>query len=509
MARGDLVISADFGTSGVKAGVVDGDLTILARSMAPYPLHLAPGGRAEQAPEDWWAALVQAVAALHEALPGLRERVGAVVFCSQICGVICADENGIPLRNCLTWMDKRGAVEGRRLVGGFPGIRGYRLDKGLLWLALANGAPAQNGMDPTAKMLWLRDHEPDVFDRTRWFLDVRDWLVHRACGEITTIPESANLTWVMNTRRGREGWSGTLARMAGVPLDKLPAIVQGDAPVGTLTTTSAQELGLGAQVEVIGGTSDVTAAALGTGEVEDGALHISMATSAWIAGFFDSRRVSIPHAYATITSGLAYRPLLIATQESAGSALDWAAQLLGKPVADAVADMGEIQPDDPFFLPWLAGERVPVDDHTLRGTFHGLGLAHDRVAMMRASAEGVALNLRWAFENVLKERGAQQTGPIALVGGAAANPVFAQLLADSLNRELRVGAARHAGVLGAATLAAPAMGWATSATEASRGLKGRAEAEYAPDPTRAALMDARAERLDKIRRDVIRSYRHD
>ena len=122
--HGDLVISADFGTSGVKVGVVDGDLRLLARTTESYPLHLSPPGGAEQVPEDWWAALVRALGVLHAQVPDLDTRAGALVFCAQACGVICVDARGMVLRNCLTWMDKRAVRQGRRIVGGWPAVRG-------------------------------------------------------------------------------------------------------------------------------------------------------------------------------------------------------------------------------------------------------------------------------------------------------------------------------------------------------------------------------------------------
>ena len=507
LANGDLVISADFGTSGVKVGVVDSDLNILTRVTETYPLALGSNGFAEQNPEDWWAGFTRAVATLHKEMPDLKKRVGAIVFCSQVCSVICADENGTPLRPCLTWMDKRGAAVGNRLIGGFPSVQGYRVDKGLIWLALANGAPAKNGMDPTAKFLWVRENEPELWARTRWLLDARDWLVFRATGEITASPESANLTWVMDTRRGHEGWSKHLCRLAGVPIERMPPIVQGETRIGGLTSKAATELGLDQDVEILGGTIDVTAAALGAGEVEDGALHISVATSAWIAGFFPGRRLSVPHSFATITSGLDYRPLLIASQENSGSAMQWVVENTGGNMQDALETMGALMADDPVFLPWMTGERVPVDDRRLRGTFHGLGLHHDADALRRAAVEGVVQNLRWAFGLVSRQRGTDRQGPVSLVGGAAATPAFAQMLADALDRQVRVGEARHAGMLGAATLAAPIMGWADSATQAAARLRQRANAVYTPDPVRVDLMALRAERLNRIRPDIVRSYR--
>ncbi|MBO9476377.1 hypothetical protein J7382_02415 [Shimia sp. R11_0] len=505
LIEGDLVISADFGTSGVKVGVVDSSLTILARVTIAYPLNLAPGGIAEQNPTDWWEALAQALHALHQELPDLKSRAAALVFSSQLLGLVCCDEDGTPLRPCLTWLDKRAAPLGKKLVGGFPEIHGYNAPRLARWLRIANGAPAKNGMDPTAKMLWFMQQEPDIYAKTRWMVDVKDWLVHRATGTMTTCPESANLTWVMDTRLGREGWSETLCALTGIDPRKLAPITQADTVVGPLTPQAATDLGLRANVQVLAGTSDAMASTLGSGEVADGALHVSVATSAWIAGFFPNRRLSVAHSYATVTSGLNFRPLLIASQENAGSALDWVAAITGGG-GTPYADIGTPQPDDPLFLPWLAGERVPVDNDRLRGTFHGLSLHHDAAALRRAAIEGVALNLRWAMSKVARERGAQTSGTLSITGGLAANPAFAQTLSDALGRNVRVCAARHAGMLGTATLAAPLMGWADSVTEAAARLKTRSSATYTPDPDRSDALTHRAHSLNKIRRHTIRSY---
>lgn len=511
MPKGDLVISADFGTSGVKVGVVDGDLRLLARATETYPLSLAAGGIAEQAPVDWWSALARALETLREAVPSLRERAAALVFSSQLCGVICADEHGNALRPCLTWLDKRAAETGRALIGGFPSVHGYRLDKLARWLRLANGAPARNGMDPTAKILWIKAQEPDIYHQTRWILDVKDWLLHRATGRFTTCAESANLSWLMDTRPGHEGWSPRLSAMTGIALGRMPEMVDAEEVIGTLTPEAASDLGLDAATLVLGGTSDVTAAALGSGQVDDGALHITVATSCWIAGFMPGRVLSVANSYATIASSLAFRPLLIASQENAGSALEWAVRVSGgdtegEALNGAFDDMGAPEPDDPFFLPWLAGERVPVDNEALRGVFHGLALHHDARALRRAALEGVALNLRWSYEKLMRERPVHKTGPISMVGGVAANAAFAQTVADALNRDIWVGEARHAGVLGTATLAARTLGWAASAREAAATLRTRTTAVFAPDPVRVEALSARNARLDGIRKHILKTY---
>lgn len=514
MTRPDIVISADFGTSSVKVIAVDAAFRILARASEPYPLHLGAGGMAEQMPEDWWTALTRACTRLRNDLPDLKSRVGALVFGSQMCNVICVGKDHQPLRPCLSWLDKRAAPLGRKLIGGFPELHGYNLPRLAQWLRIANGAPAKNGMDPTAKFLWLRQNAPDIWAETRWLMDAKDWLLLRATGIASTSAESANLSWMMDSRAGREGWSPKLARITGIDLDKMPPIVDGAAVLGPLTERAASDLGLGAHVRVMGGASDVTAAALGSGEVADGALHICTSTSCWIAGFFPSRRLSVAVSYATIASAVGFRPLLVASQENAGSALQWAAQVTGADtssgddtdgMAAAFAGLGAPQPDDPFFLPWLTGERAPVDDDRLRGGFHGLALHHDANTMRRAAIEGVVLNTRWAYSRVSREKGVRHDGPISLVGGVAANATYAQMLADALNREVRVGAARYAGPLGAATLAAPVMGWAADPWQAARRLRDRTTtASYSPEPARVAALDARYTRLQKVRRAMLR-----
>jgi len=513
MPKPDLIISADFGTSGVKIGAVGADMHLLASTTATYPLHLPGPSQAEQIPEDWWSALARGISRLATEVPDLAARTGTIVFCAQMCGLVCADKRGVPLRPSLVWLDKRSAPLMQKVLGGFPKISGYGVGNLLRWLPVANGAPSHNGMDPTGKMLWIKQNEPDTYARSEFLLDVKDWLLHRATGEFTTTADSANLTWLMDTRPGREGWSKSLAKHVGVDIEKLPRIVDGGSVVGGLTAAAAGQLGLRADIPVVAGGSDVTATAIGSGAVADGALHICMSTSSWVAGFFNRRVLNVGSSYATITSSIGFRPLLIATQESAGAALGWLAEGFdprqrdaGEGLEEFYNHFGEPQPDDPFFVPWLAGERVPVDDERLRGAFVGLALRHGTDAIKRSVIEGVALNTRWAYTKVAAEKGARTDGPIPLVGGAAANPYLAQSLADSLNRPTRVGDTRMSGVLGAAAIAAPTMGWAETVWDAAATIHGRPGQIFEPNDANVKMIDERYARLEKVRKSLVKLY---
>ncbi len=516
MAKGDLILAADFGTSGVKIGAVTRDMRLLATAIEPYPLFLPAPSCAEQNPEDWWDALVRGVARLQADVPDLADRAASLVFGAQMCGLVCADADGHPLRPALVWLDKRAAPLMRKTVRGTPSVAGYRADMGLRWAVLANGAPSLNGMDPTGKMLWIKAHEPEIYAATAHFLDAHGWLLRRATGAAAMTTDNANLTWLMDTRRGHEGWSQRLADQVGLDLERMPPIIGGDAVAGGLTRVAATQLGLRAGTPVVAGGGDVSASAIGSGAVEDGALHICLSTSAWIAGFWDRRVLSPTHAYATITGPVAYRPLLIATQESAGSALGWLAEIIdperhagGAGLDEFYRDLGEPRDDDPLFLPWLAGERVPVDEERLRGGFHGLSLRHDRAALKRSVIEGVALNLRWAWSKVIRRRGAQTQGAVPMIGGAAENPALAQAVADALNRPVRVGEARYSGVLGAAAMAMPSLGWAETVWQAAGKVQNQSGILYDPQPDRVALLNARAARIEPLRRAMVRLYRRE
>ncbi|KMW57395.1 Carbohydrate kinase, FGGY [Candidatus Rhodobacter oscarellae] len=514
MIKTDLIIAADFGTSGVKIGVVDGDMHLVARAVEPYPLHLPGPSQAEQLPEDWWAGFARGVGRLSAEVPDLATRCQAMVFCAQMAGLVCADANGAALRPALVWLDKRSAPLMQNVLGGWPRVSGYGLGTLARWLPVANGAPSHNGMDPIGKMLWIKQNEPRVYENSAYLLDVKDWLVHRATGAFATTADSANLTWLMDTRPGREGWSTALAKRVGLDLEKLPPIVDGGSVVGALTQAAAAQLGLRASTPVVAGGGDVTATALGSGAVDDGALHICLSTSSWVSGFFKRRVLSVSSSYATITSSLGFRPLLIATQENAGAALHWLAEGFdprqrdaGEGLEEFYDDYGAPELDDPFFVPWLSGERVPVDDERLRGAFIGLALRHGLKEIKRSVIEGVALNTRWAFEKVAAERDARSDGTIPLVGGAAQNPHLAQALSDALNRPIAVGYARMSGVLGAASMAAPALKWYETPWEAAKVVNGREGPTYLPDPARVAMMRERYERLSTIRTGLVKLYK--
>jgi xylulokinase len=221
----------------------------------------------------------------------------------------------------------------------------------------------------------------------------------------------------------------------------------------------------------------------------------------------------LSEAYATIVSPVDNRPLLIATQESAGACFRWIHDVLSdeSPNLDGFLNgalkAGAVSP--PLFLPWLAGERVPADDHRLRGAFLGLSLSHDRHSLIRAVLEGVALNTRWAFRTVIRQSGVRRDLPVPLVGEGATNPSFCQMLADCLERELTAGLRPQlAGVRGAACLAAAGLGWAASPWLAARLPDNQDKRTFKPDPIRAQYFRRRFDLYLRAYRRTAPWFRH-
>jgi len=507
------VLGYDFGTSSVKAGLFERDGRIAACASAPYPLALPGDGRAEQDPADWWQAMALATRRILEA-PGVRrESIAGIGLAAQMCGSVPVDAAGAPLHPCLVWLDTRSAGIARRITAGGPRIAGYGVLALLRWLPATNGAPNLSGNDPVTKMLWFRDSRPEIWRRCAKFLDVKDWLVHRCTGRFATTADAAQLTWLMDNRPGRRHWSEALAQRVGIPLERLPEIVGAGEAAGTLTADAASHLGLQAGLPVSGGAGDVNAFALASGAQRIGAQHLCVGTSLWFSAYVPGRKVDPFSGIGTLCAAQRDRYLLVATQECAGSAVQWSAAALGfgeGPQALAALDAAAARavPGErtPLFLPWLHGERVPVDDRRLRGGFAGASLATGRDDLAYATLAGVALNARWALERMNRLAPPQQE-EISFMGGGALSAAWGQVFADVLQRPLRVPQAPHlCGARGAAMTAALAAGWHADFAPALP--RATFEREYQPDPARRAWSDERFARFVGFHRATRRWHRH-
>lgn len=500
------VVAVDLGTSGVKAALVTFDGTITAWAGTPVELIVLPGGGAEQRPDDWWSGLVLACAELGRQAPEAMASVRAVCCSTQGEGTIPVDAAGEPLHNALLWMDMRGAPYLRRQFGGRPSIRGLSAARMARWVRLTGGAPSPTGKDPAAHMLWLKHERPDVYARTHTMLNVLDFLNLRLTGRFVATWESILTAWVTDNRAPRAiRYHPALVADCGIDAAKLPDLVPATEVLGPLTAAAAEALGLSRDVVVVAGAIDNSAAAIGAGTVAFGAAHLHLGTSSWIAAHVPTKKTDLRSGIASLPCAIPGRYLMTAMQSCAGGNFTWLRdnvlyhrdQLFAEAghkdgTEDVLAIFSEIARDAPpgangvLYLPWIYGERAPVDDLDLRAGLLGLSLEHTRADIVRAFYEGIALNTRWLAGAVSRFLG-EPLRELPVIGGGAASDVLCRITADVLGVRIRqLEDPRGANARGAAWIAGVALGeldWDDVPTLV------RVRATYDPDASTAATYD--------------------
>jgi xylulokinase len=445
------ILAIDLGTSGPKVALTTMQGRVLGCASHPTELHLLPGGGAEQDPEDWWAAIRAATAKLHAQAVAPPDRVAAIAVTSQWAGTVAIDRDGTPLHRAIIWMDSRGAKYVRRVAGGLVRVEGYGVTKLARWVRRTGGAPSLAGKEPLSHILWLRHERPEVYRSAHKFLEPKDWLNLRLCGRIAATYDSIALHWVTDNRDpSRIDYDDELLGLCTLDRDKLPPLVGATDILGQLRGDAARDLGVPADIPVVGGTPDVQSAAIGSGAVRDFQAHVYLGTSSWLSCHVPWKKTDLFNNMASLPSALPGRYFLANEQETAGKCLEWLRDNVlcrddaldpGAPPSDALARFDALAAESPagsdgvIFTPWLYGERCPRADHSLRAAFYNQSLTTTRADLVRAVLEGVAYNNRWLLGAVEKFAG-RRLDPIRVIGGGARSDLWCQIFADVLDREI-------------------------------------------------------------------------
>ena len=417
------------GTGSLKAAIVSraglsAEPKIERASSHSYPLSSPRPGWAEIQPDTW-------IDAARRALADLGNPRGRVGFSGQMHGVVITDEHLTPLRPAITWADTRGA----------PYVE-------LISAQVAPADLATLGSRPVAgfaatSMAWVRDHEPDVWSRARWFLQVKDWVRARLGGGVVTERSDASGTLLLDLTTGQ--WSEHMLTWLGIDLEQLPPIVDSTETGGDMVVD-----GIARSTAIGGADTACVVTALG---LEAGAGFIAVGSGAQIVRVTANTALDSATHLCACAGGPSDGFYRIGAVQNAGVALTRVLELLGASTAEANAALADgVQTDDPFLLPYLAGERTPFMDPSLRGAWHGIGLHTDRPSLLRSALEGIAHAVSLACRAVVECDGPFQE-PVMLVGGGTVDPRFRQLLADATGLALAPVAAPDAAVVGAGLLA--------------------------------------------------------
>jgi len=468
-----VILATDLGTSSMKVALITISGRVLGWEALPIQLQLTADGGVEQNPEEWWQAFVTCTRKLLARDIVSVSSVVAVCCSTQGEGTIPVDKEGKALMNCVLWMDMRGQPDLLHHFKGPVNISGMDAGKVLNWIRLTGGMPSASGKDPAAHMLFIRNHFPELYARTYKFLNVLDYLNLRLTGRFTATFDSIFTSWVTDNRDpDKIHYDRGLVNASGIDAEKFPEIVPCTVVLGELKADIAKELGLNPSVKVVAGAIDTTAAAIGSGAVEDSHLHLYLGTSSWMAAHVPYKKTDIASAMASLPCALPGHYLLTALQATAGGNLNFLRdkviyhkdELLQEgevpdifKYLDQIADRVPAGANGVLYTPWIWGERAPVEDKTLRAGLYNLSLHNSREDIIRAFLEGIALNTRWLLQPV-KRFLKHEVEQINIVGGGAQSDVWCQIFADVMNVTIRqVEEPVYANARGAAWIGAAGM----------------------------------------------------
>lgn len=456
----ETLLAFDLGTGGNKASLFTAEGRLLKAVFSPYDTDYPRPDFHEQKPEVWWESVARSTRELLDSKVARPQSIRAVAISGHSLGCVPLDASGNLLRaSTPIWSDKRSAEQADRFFRSLDERHWYRLT--------GNGFPPPHYT--IFKILWYRDHEPDMFARIHKVIGTKDYVNYRLTGRIATDFSYASGTGVYDLRAWN--YSDELLSAAGIPRDLLPEVVPSTAILGGLTAAAAEALQLPAGIPVACGGVDNSCMALGAGCMAEGRSYASLGSSMWIAVSGHEpllNDLTRPYVFTHVVPEMFASAMAIF---SGGSSLRWVRdQLCGNLAAQARAEgrdpydlMTGLAAQSPIgarkllFNPSLAGGSSLDPSPHIRGAFLNLDLGHTQADMIRSALEGIALNLRLVLDEL------RRLGPIGhemiVVGGASQSPLWRQVLADALEMDIvKTSVGQDAGSLGAAAVAAVACG---------------------------------------------------
>jgi xylulokinase len=433
-----MYLGIDLGTSGIKAVLVDDAEHVVGSHTEPLDTARPKPGWSEQTPEDWWQATLRALDAMAASHPSAMAAVRGIGLSGQMHGAVLLDQAGEPLRAAILWNDTRSEQECRALEASFPALRQVA------------GNPAMPGFT-APKLLWVRQHEPDIFARIGTVLLPKAYLRYRLTGEmIEEMSDAAGTLWL---DVGARAWSEAALAATGLTLRHMPRLVEGSEPAGRLTEALRRRWGMAGAPVLAGGAGDNAAGAVGLGAIRPGSAFVSLGTSGVLWATTDRFRPNpeaTVHAFCHALPGLWHQ---MGVTLSAAACLAWWSGVTQEKEASLLQALPEVPtaPSTATFLPYLSGERTPHNDGTIRGAFVGLSADTDRAALTQAVLEGVAFSFRDCLD-ALRSAGTVIT-EADVIGGGSRSSTWITILASVLGITLhRLADGEHGGAFGAARL---------------------------------------------------------
>ncbi|MFQ5857669.1 MAG: xylulokinase [Anaerolineae bacterium] len=461
----DYLMGIDVGTTGSKALLIEADGAVKASATTEYPMSTPQPLWAEQNPTDWWAASVTSIQQVLKNSGVKPNQVAGVGLTGQMHGLVLLDAHGDVLRPCIMWNDQRTADQCAAITQQVGAEKVLQL----------TGNPVLPGFT-APKIVWVREHEPEVYEQIAKVLLPKDYVRYRLTSGFFSEVSDASGTSLFDV--GERRWSDDMLKAMEMPREWLPEVTESPVASAQVSARAATATGLLEGTPVVGGGGDQAAQAVGTGIISEGVISVTLGTSGVVFAASDAYRVEPEgrlHAFCHAVPGMWH---LMGVMLSAAGSFRWYRDTLGDleraQAAESGRDAYDLLTEEAakvpagceglLFLPYLTGERTPHPDPNARGVFFGLTLRHGKAHLTRAVLEGVTYGLRDSLA-LMRELGLS-IEQVRASGGGARSELWRQILADVFNTEIVTVNVTEGAAYGAAVLAGVGAGVYRSVTEA-------------------------------------------
>jgi len=460
MSGKQLLLGLDISTTGAKALLIDQQGEVVASATTPLTLSMPRPLWSEQDPHQWWDGIVSSISQSLALARATGSDVQAIGLTGQMHGLTLLDKRGEVLRPAILWNDQRTGDqcdEIRRRLGK---------DR----LIQITGNDALTGFT-APKILWVQQHEPELYERGRHILLPKDYIRLKLTGEYAMDKADGSGTILFDL--AKRDWSEEVLKALDIPADWLPTTHEGPEITGRVSPEAAVLTGLASGTPVVGGGGDQAAQATGVGVINPGIVALTLGTSGVVFAATDSPLIEPEGRLHAFCHAVPSRWHFMGVMLSAAGSLQWYRDTLAPGVSfdHLLAPTANIPPgsDGLLFLPYLSGERTPHPDPLARATWIGLTLRHTKPHLTRAVLEGVAFGLRDSF-TLIQNAGIGAITQVRASGGGTRSSIWRQILADVLGAELVTVNTTEGAAFGAALLAGVGAGVYSSVEEAAQAM---------------------------------------
>lgn len=475
------LLGVDIGTSGTKTVLFNENCEPVASATREYPLYQPENGWAEQDANDWWDAAAATIAQVIRESGVHKNDIAGIGLSGQMHGLVMLDAHGVPIRKAIIWCDNRTVAECGEITEKI----------GQEKLFAVSGNPALPGFT-APKILWVRNHEPENYEKCRKILLPKDWIRYKLTGEFAT--EVSDASGMLLIDVAKRNWSGEILEKLEIDRALLGECYESYEISGRVTRAAAEQTGLAEGTPVAGGGGDQAAGAVGNGIVRQGLVSATIGTSGVVFAHTDELMIHPSGALQSFCHAVPGAYHVFGCCNASGGSLQWFRNTLCETEMRRAEELGV----DPYelmgqaaeksavgsggvlFLPYLLGERTPHLDSDARGVYFGLSGTTDKGDLIRAIMEGVAFSLNDAL-GLIGEMGITPTG-VRISGGGGRSPLWRQICADVFGVSVQTLKTTEGPALGAAILAAVGVGMYDGVPEAC-------DAVIAPDKTQSPIAE--------------------